>query len=294
MKHTKSKKQKISPPLPTRGVLIKTHSHSSGFQTAPHSHPHHSLLYIVAGQGQCVIGKSKKAFDLAANSVVILKPNQPHQMFDSPGKAMTVFVVYFDQALACANAKILSPLLKSSKPILTSPHKAQRIRQTLRRMLHEQDRKPPQFAEAMRHCLSGIFLELCRITAGGNQVAGYLNRKSEARAAEVLEYIAEHFYEPQSLAVAAKRANLSQRQFANMCRKIVSRSFVQYVNQLRTQKAAELLTNTNMSVAAVAFEVGFEELSTFYRAFKRFHKTSPLAFRKRRSKNRSAKKQQRV
>lgn len=275
----KREKQQISPFGPKRGVLIESHTHGPDFQTAPHSHPHHSLLYIVAGQGRCLIGK--KSFDLVPNTAVILKANQPHQMIDAPGKAMTVFVVYFNRLLANSNAKILSSLLKSPEPILTPPHKAQRLRRTLRRMLHEQDRKPPQFDEAMRLCLSGILLELCRITASPNYISGDINRKSEDRAAEVLEYIAEHFYEPQSLAGAAKMANLSQRQFTNMCRKIAGRSFVQYINQLRTQKAADLLENTNMPVAAIAFEVGFEELSTFYRAFKRFQKTSPLAFKKK-------------
>jgi AraC-like DNA-binding protein/quercetin dioxygenase-like cupin family protein len=277
----KREKQQISPSLPKRGVLIKTHTHGPRFQTAPHSHPHHSLLYIVAGQGRCIIGKSKKSFDLVPNTVLILKANQPHQMIDTPGKAMTVFVVYFNRPVANGNTKILSTLLKSPEPVLTPPHKAQRLRQTLRRMLHEQDQKPPQFAVAIQQCLSGILLELYRIAVGKNyKIPDPVHQNSKSRTAEVLEYIAEHFYEPQSLTGAAKMANLSQRQFTNMCRKITTRSFVQYVNQQRTQKAADLLKNTNVPVAAIAFEVGFEELSTFYRAFKRFHKTSPLAFRK--------------
>ena len=132
----------------------------------------------------------------------------------------------------------------------------------------------------MQQCLSSILLELYRIAVGVHKPPAPVNRNSENRVTEVLEYVAEHFYEPQSLSGAAKTANLSQRQFSNMCRKITTQSFVQYVNQLRIQKAADLLRNTNMPVAAIAFEVGFEELSTFYRAFNKFHKTSPLAFRK--------------
>jgi AraC-like DNA-binding protein/quercetin dioxygenase-like cupin family protein len=276
----KREKQQVLPSAVKRGVLIETHTHGPGFQTAPHSHQHPSLLYIIAGQGRCLIGKSKKLFDLAPNTALILKANQPHQLIDTPGKAMTVFVVYFNRSVADINTKIISPLLKSPKPILTPPHKAQRLRQTLRRMLHEQDRKPPQFVAAMQQCLSSILLELYRIDAEANHKTPILtHRNSQHRTSEVLEYIAEHFYEPQSLAEAAKMANLSQRQFTNMCRKITAQSFVQYVNQLRTQKAAELLKNTNMPVTAIAFEVGFEEQSTFYRAFKKFYKTSPLTFR---------------
>ena len=78
-------------------------------------------------------------------------------------------------------------------------------------MLHEQDRKPPQFVEAMQQCLSGILLELFRIVVNTNHTQSVqADKNSENRAAEVLEYITEHFYESQSLAEAAKMANLSQ------------------------------------------------------------------------------------
>lgn len=273
-------KKEKKPSLSSYGVLIENHAHGPDFKTITHSHPHHSLLYIVAGQGRCIIGKNKKKFSLTSNTAIFLKANQPHQMIDSPSKAMTVFVVYFDQTLANSNPKILSFLLKSSEPILTPPHKAQHLRRTLRRMLYEQDRKSPQFAVAMQQCLSEILLELYRIALGEKRKKNSpAHQNSENRTTEVLEYVAEYFYEPQSLPGAAKMASLSQRQFSTMCRKITTQSFVQYVNQLRAQKAADLLKNTNMPVAAIAFEVGFEELSTFYRAFNRFHKTTPLAYR---------------
>ena len=70
---------------------------------------------------------------------------------------------------------------------------------------------------------------------------------------------------------AARMARLSQRQFSSICRRLTGRSFIQHVNMVRTRKAVELLKNTDMSVTAIAFEVGYEELSTFYRAFKRLN-----------------------
>ena len=271
-------KQENSPPLPPYGVLVESHVHGPEFRTGLHRHPYHSLLYVVSGAGQCTIGR--KSYELMSNTAVILKAGQPHQLIDQPRKAMTVFVVYFDRALAQANKQLIEPLLAEPKILLVPAHQAQRIRRTLRQMLHEQNSKLLKFDLAMQQCLSSILLRLYRLAIEAQRSAG-MNVKagSKERVRQVLDYVAEQFYEPQSLSNAAKMAKLSQRQFSNICRKLTGRSFIQHVNRVRTQKAAELLKNTNMPVTAVAFGVGFEELSTFYRAFKRLNKTPPLAYR---------------
>ena len=125
-----------------------------------------------------------------------------------------------------------------------------------------------------------ILLELYRIEAE-NKIPkpSVTNSKSEAKTDTVLTYITKNLYEHHTLAGSAKMAGISQRQFTTLCRKITGKSFNQYINQLRTTRAADLLQNSTMSVAAIAFEVGYEDLSTFYRAFKRFHNISPLSFR---------------
>jgi len=268
------------PSLPPYGVLIESHVHGPEFRTALHIHPYHSLLYVVSGAGQCTLGK--KSHELIANSVIVLKAGQPHQLVDQPRKAMIIFVVYFDRAQAEANRQLIDPLLGRPKILTIPPHRAQRIRRTLRQMLHEQDAKAAKYDLAMQQYLSSILLKLYRVAIDAKKSAGVnIRADSEGRVRAVLKYVTELYYEPQSLSNAAEMATLSQRQFSNICRKLTGRSFIQHVNMVRTQKAAELLKNTDMSVTAIAFGVGFEELSTFYRAFKRSNKTPPLAYRER-------------
>ena len=55
-------------------------------------------------------------------------------------------------------------------------------------------------------------------------------------------------------------------------------SFRVLLEQLRRERAADLLTNRRCSIAEVAFLVGFSELSAFYRAFKRWTGTTPAEF----------------
>ena len=269
--------QKTASSMPKHGVRIENHAHEPGFQTESHEHEYHSLLYVVSGQGQIVMGD--ECFELMPNTAVVLKAHKAHQLIDSPCKAMTIFVVYFDQPHAGIDDKILLPLFDLGKPISVPPYNAQRLRRLLRQMLHEQEAESLLFEEAMRQCLGAILLDLHRIVNEEDEARTMTQCSSEQRLSAVLRVVARNLYETYTLAGVAKMAGLSQRQFTNLCRKHTGRSFSQYVNLLRTKRAVDLLRNTNMPVAAIAFDVGYEDLSTFYRAFKRFFKTSPMALR---------------
>ena len=53
-----------------------------------------------------------------------------------------------------------------------------------------------------------------------------------------------------------------------------------YINGLRVREAAALLGTTDQSVTDIAFEVGFESLRTFNRAFAREMNTTPEQYRR--------------
>jgi AraC-like DNA-binding protein len=56
-------------------------------------------------------------------------------------------------------------------------------------------------------------------------------------------------------------------------------TFSKLLNQLRQEQATSYLTNPNISISEVAFLLGFSEISSFYRAFKRWTGTTPAEFR---------------
>jgi AraC family transcriptional regulator of adaptative response / methylphosphotriester-DNA alkyltransferase methyltransferase len=54
---------------------------------------------------------------------------------------------------------------------------------------------------------------------------------------------------------------------------------VQYLRQLQIQYAQTLLTETDMSIVDIAFDVGFESLPAFYSFFKKHTGTTPKEYR---------------
>ncbi len=268
------KKKNTSLKLPAYGISIENHSHQDGFQTKKHYHPCPSLLYIVSGEGQCII--DKQSFSLQSDNVIILKSKQQHCLIDSPGKSMTVFVIYFSEENIRRN--LFNILTQNSPRITVPPYTSNRMRKLLRQMLHAQNHQPVLYEEIIQQCLNDIILKLARIKLSPQQTTD--NKSNDNSCREVLAYIADNLYETFSLPAAAGMAKISQRQFTNICRKLTGKSFNQYINHLRISHASELLTNTDMPVTAIAFEVGYEDLSTFYRAFKRTHNISPTQYRK--------------
>ncbi|MFI4911375.1 MAG: AraC family transcriptional regulator [Sedimentisphaeraceae bacterium JB056] len=263
------------PDLPAYGVLVESHHHGPNFKTGIHRHSYSTLIYVVSGRGRCITEKGDHY--LESDSVLMLERNMPHQMIDKPSGAMVVFVVYFSDSLPLVDEKMTRKLF--NEPLVQVPrHNSRQLRQILRQMLYEQNAKPEFNDIALTQCFSSIMLMLYRLAAAG--VENKSSQKSQDRVLDVLNYVHSHYYETFTLSDIAADAGLSERQFANICRQLKGQSFVQYLNSIRTQKASELLIETSMSISAIAFEVGFEEISTFYRAFKKHQGQSPMSLRK--------------
>jgi transcriptional regulator GlxA family with amidase domain len=237
-------------------------------------------MYVVAGRGEYLTDSG--TWSVGPDTAIVLPVGRRHHLSDVPGKAMAVFVVYFSEAVGHANRQVTRELFRTQRPYVIPRHYAQSIRRTLRRMLYEQDLRPPQYQSAIRQCLAYILLELYRVVREvGNLPESMRVPGSQERVRQVLKYVASRYYEQQSLAAAARMAHVSQRHFANLCRKATGQSFVNFVNSIRCQRARRLLAEMQTPVSAIAFETGFEELSTFYRAFRKHCGRNPLSFRGR-------------
>ena len=83
-----------------------------------------------------------------------------------------------------------------------------------------------------------------------------------------------------SLAAAARVACLCPQHFSTLFRERVGICFSVWQSHLRTQQAKVLLTQKSwMQLAAVARAVGYDDLSTFGRVFKRCEALAPQQFR---------------
>lgn len=82
-----------------------------------------------------------------------------------------------------------------------------------------------------------------------------------------------------SLAAVAKAVNMSASYFSEKFKEITGINFVNYVARVRIEKARNLLHNPNLRISEIAFDVGFQSLSQFNRAFKEVTGQAPRKYR---------------
>ena len=261
--------------LPDYGVLIESRAKRPAYGTTGHSHNHPSILYVISGKGK--VHFEDNHYDLLPHTVIPLERKRTHEIVDQPRKAMTVFSLYFDDT--GMNKYIVDYLFTGSEPFDLPLYYAEQVKRNLRQMLYEQSHKPPGYKLGIRQCMELTILQLYRAKLQRSQKLKSVSNSSLDRVQATLDYITENCHEQYSLSDGAKMANVSQRQFTNLCRKLNGKSFIQFLNAYRCTRAKALLENTDMPVSAIAFEIGFEELSSFYRAFRKHQKCSPLKYR---------------
>ena len=82
-----------------------------------------------------------------------------------------------------------------------------------------------------------------------------------------------------SLERIATEAYLSEFYFVRLFKEVFGTSPYQYYLMAKMQVAAELLKTTDQPVGAIGEKVGFKDIYSFSRSFKRIMKASPTAFR---------------
>lgn len=128
-------------------------------------------------------------------------------------------------------------------------------------------------------CAQGIFLQLMvqlnRIARG----TGYLREAAEEATplvTQVLSYIAAHYHEPITLDALAAKFYVSKYHLSHEFSRVVGTGVYRYITLKRLLIARQLLAEGG-SPGSVCTACGFQDYTSFYRAFKAQYGISPKA-----------------
>lgn len=117
-----------------------------------------------------------------------------------------------------------------------------------------------------------------------NGGAPALNETTRLKMEKAAGYAAEHFASDISRDGLAESLDLSPNYFGKLFQAHTGCSFGDYVNNLRIERARALLSDTDEKIIEIAYSVGFENLRTFNRVFRKKMKMTPQEYRRGRNR----------
>ena len=130
---------------------------------------------------------------------------------------------------------------------------------------YEQDYK-----EVMRQILEKITAQI-----------GVTQKTVDDRIPRMLAFIEKNYEQDLRLEDMAEEFNFNYHYLSAYFHQHMKEGFSDYLNEIRTAKACELLENTDLSIAQISEKVGYSEHSYFCRVFKKVTGKTPSVYRRK-------------
>ena len=251
----------------------------SGEKYGPHSHRRIEINYVK--KGNCLLRLDNEVVTFREGEMMIITSDVNH-LFEAGPEGTTLMQLEFlpdifsgfgqqmevkgndsrDSTSAHSNA--LSPVfLFSDENKLIKIVNNVRIMRAVQRIVNELEAKSAYY----QYLVVMYYAELLVLVYRYLDEA-YLPLCSNEGLRRAIAYLRTHFGDPISMADVANEAAVSERQLRNLFAQHLNIKPLDYLNQIRVNKAVELLRNTELSVKEVCFQCGFQSPQYFSRLFK--------------------------
>ena len=96
----------------------------------------------------------------------------------------------------------------------------------------------------------------------------------------IYEYSLKNFKRPILLEEIAEIANISPKSFCRYFKSKTSKTYTQFLIEIRVSHACKLLIENNLSIKQLCYESGFNNFTSFHKYFKLITSKSPLIYKK--------------
>lgn len=123
------------------------------------------------------------------------------------------------------------------------------------------------------------FLNLAVVLSRLYNVEKITDETEIIKLAEAIAYIEKNYAESLSVSGLAKLSNYSERQFIRLFKETFGCIPIDYITNLRMQKARELLKTSSLPVTEIASRCGYNDSNYFSRIFKKHNAETPSEYR---------------
>ena len=249
------------------------------------THWHEEAELTLITEGTCLYQIDLTDYQVACGDILFIPPLFLHSISVGDGETLRsetyVFHMHFlgSNSTDICSTRYLTPMMNQefSMPFLITPgHPAYgTLRTILSQIMLLYEEAPVGYELALKSLLLQVIFHLLPYSQRDTSAN---TRASSQKLKAVLDYMELHYALPLSIAELAKLCYFSEYHFMRLFKKHMNMTCVEYLNNLRLEKAVELFEQGNPSALDVSLSVGFRNLSYFHRAFKKKYHMTPLSF----------------
>ncbi|APD06931.1 HTH-type transcriptional regulator ChbR [Flavobacteriaceae bacterium UJ101] len=129
---------------------------------------------------------------------------------------------------------------------------------------------------AVRNLVQVIVVKLFRIKSENNTVL--INHKSLSMFLKFQEMVERDYVEQKKVLYYADALGVTSKTLNNVTQKIINKSAKSLINDVVILQSKRLIKNTTHSLTEVAYQVGFDDPTNFFKFFKKYTGVSPGQF----------------
>lgn len=259
-------------PIYSNEFIMYAQVNRAHWYCAPHAHQCYELLYVL--EGQCRIGTAGGTYVAQPHDLVLFRPYQWHEetlLSDVYAIVCLRFPSEFvDQHRVPLPDDTLLPTVTALPP-------NQEFRALLNRIVAEYQGRD-EYARAMIGAYLFQFAVLLQRALRRGARRGQPEGAAQAQLRRVLD---QHITSAASIRDLAREVHMSESHFCHQVKALLGVAPKTYVREQRIARACELLHSTAMSIEQIASALGYDQPTSFFRAFKRTTGVTPGEYRQR-------------
>lgn len=251
----------------------------------PHWHEEAELTLIT--EGSSVYHLNLENFDVSAGDFIFIQPMVLHSVFLTGTKPMKSETYVFHLNFLGGNSadlcsiKYLTPLFTQEyrlPSIIKKSHPAYESLYGIFQQINSlNDKRPDGYELAMKSLFLQIIFLLFPYRTETSMIPS-LHLEASEKLKTVLNYIETHYEAPLTVSELAQLCYFSDYHFMRFFKKHTGITCIEYINNLRMEKAVQMFEQGNTSIMDVSLTVGFSNLSYFHRVFKSRYGITPKTF----------------
>lgn len=251
------------------------------------AHWHEEAELTLITKGSCTYHIHLENYEAQTGDLLFVPPAELHSITIGSNTEMTSATYVFhmdylnaDSADICA-VKYLNPISRHTLILPCIIKKGHPVYPELLKVFHEMEQAYCEMRPGYEVMLKALLLYATALLLPYRQAENtrpQLEDEHTAKLKLVLEYIGEHYAEDLTIPQLARLCFFSEYHFMRFFKRYIGVSCLEYIKNLRLEKAASRLAQGGRSVLDVSMACGFSNLSYFYREFKKKYGMTPGQF----------------